>query len=62
MVIATLQLLHPHIKEHDIKHYGTFGSPKIAKHVHWPQRVMWEREWERAWELAEEHVRVYGNV
>jgi hypothetical protein len=48
--------------QHDIKHYGTFGSPKIAKHVHWPQRVTWEREWERAWELAEEHVRVYGNV
>jgi len=38
--------------EHDIKHYGTFGSPKIANHVHEDQNWRWEREWERAWERA----------
>jgi hypothetical protein len=55
-------LVPPHQVQHDIKHYGTFGSPKIAKHVHLPQNVTWEREGERAWELANDHVRVYGNV
>jgi len=59
MPTVTFQHLH---FEHDIKHYGTFGSPKIAKHVHFDQNSTWEREWERAWELAKDYVHVYGNV
>jgi len=42
--------------KHAIKHYGTFGSPKIAEHVHFTQKVQWEREGERAWELAKDNV------
>jgi hypothetical protein len=33
--------------EHDIKHYGTFGSPKIAKHVHFGPKATWECVCER---------------
>ena len=31
--------------EHDIKHFGTFGSLKIAKHVHFGPMGTWERHW-----------------
>ena len=35
--------------EHDIKHFGTFGSPKIAKQVHFGPMGTWERVCERHW-------------
>jgi hypothetical protein len=47
--------------KHDIKHYGTFGSPKLPKHAHFDQNPTWEREWEHAWELANAHGIVYGD-
>ena len=60
-MMPTVTFQHLHF-EHDIKHYGTFGSPKIAIHVHFDQNSTREREWERAWGRAKSHVYVYGNV
>ena len=37
--------------EHDIKHFGTFGSPKIAKHVHFGQ-----------WEHGNVDGNLFGNM
>ncbi len=34
-------------QEHDIKHYGTLGSPKIANYVYFGKTSTWERSWER---------------
>ena len=36
--------------EHDINHFGTFGSPKIAKRVYIGIMGTWERHWEHGWE------------
>ena len=38
------------LPKHDIKHFGTFGSPKIAKHVHFGPMGTWEHVWERVCE------------
>ena len=51
--------------KHDIKHFGTFGSPKIAKHVHFGPMGTWERvcnaigTWECGWKLVWEHESVH---
>jgi hypothetical protein len=46
--------------EHDIKHYGTFGSPKIAKHVYFGPKEMWERVCERGWDTGNIRGNVHG--
>ena len=46
------------IFKHHIKEYGTFGSPKIAKHVHFGPKGTWERVCER----SQDTVSVCGNV
>ena len=33
--------------QHDIKHYGTLGSPKTANYVYFGKKGTWERFWER---------------
>jgi hypothetical protein len=46
-----------------IKHYGTFGSPKIAEHVHFTQKVQWEQDGELVWEHQYvEYARDLGNI
>ena len=47
--------------KHDIKHYGTFGSPKIAKHVKFDQNSTWERVCERHLDPGNIHGIVQGN-
>ena len=49
MCIFFQSRVYIHPIEHDIKHFGTFGSPKIAKHVHFGPMGPWERVRERHW-------------
>ena len=41
---------------------GTFGSPKIAKHVYFGLIGTWEREWEHAWGHGNVCGNLFGNV
>ena len=47
-----VELKSEETKQHDIKHFGTFGSHKIAKHVHFGPMGTWERGWELVWEYG----------